>query len=121
MGSRALLVVLPPPPSAWDGSRGDCTIANVQQGEYAANLDAPPLPPRQSSDPSHIVKDGEMGVAMIAMVSPLPTRWACSLSVLQSVARPHLHTRQYPLLGGHVIPHCIAIVPPMQAHGRDGC
>ena len=77
------------------------------------------LLPRRSSDLSHDVDDCEVRVGMITTVSPSPTRWACSLSVLQGADRPRLRARQCPLLWGCAIPHRIAVVPPAQARRQD--
>jgi hypothetical protein len=115
------MIVPSPPPLMCNGSGGIARLPTCAGGECAADPDAPPPPPRQSSDLSHVVKDGKIRVAKINMASPSLTHRACSLLVLQSAAKPRLRTQQCPLSGGHVIPCRIAIVPPMQACRRDGC
>ena len=70
-------------PLACNNDGGDRTIADARRGGNVLLLSRGAPLPMQSSDLSHVVDDDKVRVTMITTVSPLPTRWACSLSVLR--------------------------------------
>ena len=116
MSSRALLVC---PLGVRQRRRVSRDRRCAPGGNVLPSSRGAPLP-RRSSDLSHNVDDCEVRVVMITTVSPSPTCWAFSLSVLQGAAMPRLRTRQCPLLWGRAIPRCIAVVTPTQERQRDG-